>query len=116
MTTTYVQPGDVVEKLAPSGGITAGQGMLYGVSGFGIALNTAAQGAPVQLATTGIFTIGKTSALVISDGDRLFWDATNKVVNKTASAQTCVGIAESSAVNPSATVLIRITGATPAGT
>jgi predicted RecA/RadA family phage recombinase len=116
MTTTFIQPGNVVEKAAPAGGITAGQGMLYGVSGFGIALNTAAATFPVQLATTGIFTIAKTSALVISDGDRLFWDNTNKVVNKTSTAQTCVGIAESSAVNPSPTVLIRLTAATPAGT
>jgi hypothetical protein len=33
--------------------------------------------------TEGVVTIGKTSALAITIGDRLFWDATNKVVNKT---------------------------------
>ncbi|MCW5773222.1 MAG: DUF2190 family protein [Rhodospirillaceae bacterium] len=36
----------------------------------------------------------------IDVGDRLFWDATNKVVNKTATAQVCVGVAVSAAANP----------------
>jgi predicted RecA/RadA family phage recombinase len=59
-------------------------------------------------------TIGKTSALAISVGDRLFWDSTNKVVNKTTTAQQCVGVAVSAAANPSATVKMKI-GAVPAG-
>ena len=37
--------------------------------------------------------IRQTSALAITVGDRLFWDATNKCVNKTLTAQQCVGIA-----------------------
>lgn len=116
MTTNYVQPGDVVEKTAPVGGITAGQGMKYGQAGFGVALNTAAAGTPVQLKTSGIFTMAKTSALAITAGDRLFWDDTNKVVFKTSSGNLCVGIAEADAANPSPTVLMRVAPSTPAGT
>jgi len=60
--------------------------------------------------------IGKTSALAISVGDRLFWDATNKVVNKTATAQQCVGIAVEAAANPSATVKMLLGSNVPVAT
>jgi predicted RecA/RadA family phage recombinase len=38
----------------------------------------------------------------------VFWDATNKVVNKTTTSQQCVGIAVEAAANPSATVAIKL--------
>ena len=53
--------------------------------------------------------IGKTSALAITAGDRLYWDNTNKVVNKTATAQQMVGIAITDAANPSPTVWMKLT-------
>ncbi len=53
---------------------------------------------------------------IIDVGDRVFWDATNKVVNKTATAQVCVGVAVSAAANPSSTVRMRLGANTPAGT
>ena len=49
-------------------------------------------------------------------GDRLFWDGTNKVVNKTATAQVCVGVAVSAAANPSSTVSMKLGAVTSAGT
>ena len=60
--------------------------------------------------------IAKTSALAISAGDRLFWDGTNKVVNKTATAQVCVGVAVAAAANPSAIVRMKLAASTPSGT
>ena len=66
--------------------------------------------------TEGVVEVPKTSALQIDVGDRLFWDATNKVVNKTATAQVCVGVAVSAAANPSGTVRIKLGTNTPAGT
>jgi predicted RecA/RadA family phage recombinase len=60
--------------------------------------------------------IGKTSALAISVGDRLFWDDTNKVVNKTTTAQQQVGVAVAAAANPSATVKMLIRAALPVAT
>jgi predicted RecA/RadA family phage recombinase len=118
MATNYIQPGNVIEHLAPSGGVLAGQGLKIGAREFGVALNTAVENGAVQLATEGVFTMAKTSALVISIGDLLYWDATNKVVNKTAAAQVCVGVAVSAAANPSATVQIKLApvAVTPAGT
>ena len=116
MANNFVQDGATVDATA-NAAVTAGTGMLIG-NLFGVALNTADNGAPVRLRTEGVVTIAKTSALAISIGDRLFWDATNKVVNKTSSAQVCVGVAVSAASNPSATVQIKLApvAVTPAGT
>ena len=61
-----------------------------------------------EFVTDGVVEIAKTSALAIAIGDRLFWDATNSVVNKTSTAQVCVGIAVSAASNPSSTVMIKL--------
>jgi predicted RecA/RadA family phage recombinase len=116
MTTNFIQPGDVIEATAPSGGITAGVGLQVGARLFGVALETKAEGATVQLKRSGVFTMAKTSALAITAGDLLYWDATNKVVNKSTSGQIAVGIAMSGAANPSATVVMALGVNTGAGT
>jgi len=115
MAKNYIQPGKIITVTAPTGGVTSGAGVLIGTL-FGIAQHDADEGAELEILTEGVIEIGKTSALQIDVGDRLFWDATNKVVNKTATAQVCVGIAVSAAANPSATVKMKIGANTPAGT
>jgi predicted RecA/RadA family phage recombinase len=111
----YVQPGKSLTVTAPAGGVLSGQGILIGTL-FGIAQYDAVEGAELEILTEGVVEIGKTSALQIDVGDRLFWDATNKVVNKTATAQVCVGIAVAAAANPSGSVRIKLGANTPSGT
>src|SRR5690349_21840813 len=114
MASNYIQEGCVVTVAAPAT-TTAGQGTLVG-SLFGVALGDAASGADVEIATEGVFDIAKTSALAISAGDLLYWDNTNRVVNKTTTSQFCVGVALAAAANPSSTVRMRLNGAfRPAG-
>lgn len=103
----YIQEGDVLD-LTPGAAVAAGVGYLFGTSLFGVAVNDAAANVSSPFATEGVFEIAKTSALAISVGDRLYWDAANKCVNKTAAAQQCVGIAVEAAANPSATVKIKL--------
>ena len=112
---TYVAPGRSITVTAPAGGVTSGQGVLIGTL-FGIAQADAAEGTEAEILTEGVVEIAKTSALSIDVGDRLFWDATNKVVNKTATAQVCVGVGVSAAANPSATVKMKLGTSTAAGT
>jgi predicted RecA/RadA family phage recombinase len=112
---TYIQPSHTLTVTTPAGGVVSGQGVLIGTL-FGIAQVDAVEGAEVEILTEGVVEIPKTSALQIDIGDRLFWDATNKVVNKTATAQICVGIAVSAAANPSGTVRMKLGANTPAGT
>jgi predicted RecA/RadA family phage recombinase len=115
MAKNLVQPGKSLPVSAPAGGVLSGQGVLIGAL-FGIAQYDAIEGAEVEILTEGVVEIDKTLALQIDVGDRLFWDATNKVVNKTATAQVCVGIAVSAAANPSASVRMKLGANTPAGT
>jgi predicted RecA/RadA family phage recombinase len=113
--TTYYQDGDVLD-LTPSAAVAKGEGYLHGAALFGVAVDAVASGAEGRFLTNGVVTIAKTSALAISVGDRLFWDATNKVVNKTATAQVCVGVATEAAANPSSTVKMKLGRYLPAGT
>lgn len=104
---TYVQDGDAL-TLTPAAAVSAGVGYLFGSGLFGVAIADVAISTPGAFLTEGVVTIGKTSALAISVGDRVFWDPTNKVVNKTTTAQQCVGVAVEAAGNPSATVKIKL--------
>lgn len=103
----YIQRGERLD-LTPAADVASGTGYLFGTSLFGVAAGDVASGEVGAFITEGVVDIAKTSALVISVGDRLFWDSTNSVVNKTTSAQQCVGIAVSAAANPSATVRMKI--------
>ena len=102
-----VQAGDVL-NLTPAAAVASGVGYLFGTSLFGVACGDVASGASGSFLTEGVVEIAKTSALAITTGDRLYWDATNKVVNKTATAQQCVGIAVADAANPSPTVTMKL--------
>jgi predicted RecA/RadA family phage recombinase len=111
----YIQSGETL-TLTPSADVAAGTGYLFGAGLFGIAANDVVSGAAGEFAMEGVFEVAKTSALAISVGDRLFWDATNKCVNKTATAQQQVGIAVEAAANPSATVKMLLESALPVAT
>ncbi|HZP21449.1 MAG TPA: DUF2190 family protein [Bauldia sp.] len=111
----YIQPGKFITITAPTGGLLSGQGVLIG-SLFGIATGDAAEGEEVEVLTEEVVEIGKTAALQIDVGDRVFWDPTNKIVNKTATGQVCVGVAVTAAANPSDTVRVKLGATTPAGT
>jgi predicted RecA/RadA family phage recombinase len=106
MATNFVQPGEILTLAAPAD-VLSGAGVLIG-SIFGIAQGDALSGALVDINTLGVWTLPKVSALAISVGDVLYWDNTAKLVNKTASGNTRIGLAVSAAANPSATVRVRL--------
>jgi len=112
---TFVQIGDALD-LDPGATVASGTGRLFGAALFGVAAVSAVSGTASSFVTCGVVTIAKTSALAISVGDRLFWDATNSVVNKTTTAQQQVGIAVEAAANPSATVKMIIRPGLPVAT
>ena len=111
----YVQEGDTL-TLTPAADVAAGVGYLFGAALFGVAVNNVANGAAGEFVTEGVVEIAKTSALAINVGDRVFWDATNKVVNKTSTAQQQVGIAVAAVANPSSTVWVKLHSALPVAT
>lgn len=107
MAKNFKQEG-VMLTLTPAASVAAGTGNLFGTALFGVALTNVGGGARGPFATQGVFELAKTSALAIAVGDRLYWDATNKVVNTTTLGQKCIGVAVSAAANPSATVLVKL--------
>lgn len=111
----FVKDGDVL-SLTPAAAVASGVGYLFGAALFGVATNDVAANAEGEFITEGVVDIAKTSALAISVGDRLFWDAANKVVNKTSAAQQCVGVAVAAAANPSATVRMKLAQLLPVAT
>lgn len=111
----FVQEGEVLD-LDPGATVASGVGHLFGTALFGVAAVDAVSGTASSFVTEGVVEIAKTSALAISVGDVLYWDATNSVVNKTTSSQRGVGIAVAGASNPSATVKMRIGVNSVAGT
>lgn len=112
----YVQTGDVLD-LDPGATVASGTGRLFGAALFGVAAVDAVSGVASAFQVRGVVSIAKTSALAISVGDRLFWDATNSVVNKTlvTPTQQQVGIAVEAAANPSGTVKMLLMPAVAAG-
>ena len=104
----FVQKGENLTVPAPAD-VISGQGVLVG-SIFGIAAETVLSGADVDLVTVGVFEMPKVSALAIAIGDKVYWDSAAKLVNKTASGNTYIGVATSAAANPSATVNVRLNG------
>lgn len=111
----YVQEGEVL-TLDPGSTVAAGTGKLFGAALFGVAKVDAVSGTASAFQVRGVVEIAKTSALAISVGDRLFWDAGNSVVNKTSAAQQQVGIAVEAASNPSGTVKMLLMPALPVAT
>lgn len=106
----YIQPGADIDITVPSGGVVSGKLVVIG-SLIGVSNVTAAEGEKASIKTEGVFEYAKTSALAIAVGDKLYFDATNNVLNKTASGNTLVGIAVTAAANPSASVRFKL-GAT----
>jgi len=112
---SYIQNGHSL-TLTPAIAVASGVGNLFGAALFGVAVADVAANTPGAFVATGVVEIGKTSALAIAVGDRLFWDAANKVVNKTAVGQQCVGVATEVAANPSPTVKMALRASVPVAT
>lgn len=87
----YVQPGNTITLAAPYD-VTSGDGLLVGAI-FGVAGGDALTGAEVEASLIGVFDLTKTASQAWSAGDKVYWDDTNKVATKTATANTLIGVA-----------------------
>ena len=115
MAGNFKQEGKTL-TLVPAVAVANGVGYLFGAALFGVALTDVAAGVPGPFRTEDVVELPKTSALAIVVGDRLFWDPVAKVVNKTLTAQSCIGVAVSNAANPSSTVLVKLGAVTAVAT
>lgn len=103
----YVQDGDVVTLTAPYA-VASGGGALVG-SAFGVAANTVANGADGEFCLNGVFDLPKATGAV-TQGAKIYWDNTAKVVTTTATSNTLIGVAIAAAASGDATVRVRLNG------
>ena len=104
-----VQDGRVITVPAPAGGISSGSGLMIGDL-FGVAAYTATEGEPLELVTTGVFSLPKVSSAVFTLGSRVAWDVAANLVDVPDSGRRPLGIAVEAAGNGTATVSIRLDG------
>lgn len=106
MTNKFVQPGHVLDYVAP-GAITNGQVVVIGAR-IGVALTAIAAGAtgPVQVA--GVFNIAKLSTDAVTAGALLYWDNANSRLTTTVGSNLLAGYAVAAAGAGVAVVGIKI--------
>lgn len=108
----YVQDGNVIRLTAPSGGVTVGLGYVIG-SLFGVAVQTAAEGADFSFCVAGVVTLPKTSAQAWTEGQKIYWDAGNARADSDGTLGQLIGVAVDVAANPSSTGNVRLNGVAP---
>jgi len=104
---TFIQDGKIVTA-TPAAAVAADVGYLFGSALFGVAVNDVVISTAGEFVTEGIVTIAKTDSLAIAVGARVFWDPTNKCVNKTATAQQCVGVCTEAVAVTAGLVTVKI--------
>uniref|UniRef100_UPI00404834B0 DUF2190 family protein n=1 Tax=Yoonia sp. TaxID=2212373 RepID=UPI00404834B0 len=105
----YIQNGHIVRVTTPAGGIASGDPLIVG-SIFGVAAYSSAEGDPVELSTTGVFQLPKSSAAVLIVGARVAWDNTAKEMNTPAAGRFPIGVAVEAAGNGVTSVVVRLDG------
>ncbi len=83
MATSFVEPGEVLEYTAPTGGVTKGVGVVIG-SLFVVALDTVAQTLPFRGMTKGVHSLAKVGSQAWTEGVAVYFDTTNKWCSSTA--------------------------------
>ncbi len=99
MAATFVQPGTIIEFVAPTGGTARGTPVLIG-NILGIPADTVLVTESVNLQVGGVWSSTKVSAQAWSQSDPIYWDdAASKLT--TVKAGLYVGVAAADAANPS---------------
>mgnify|MGYP002716177526 FL=1 len=105
----FKQHGDMITILAAAA-IASGQ-LVRANSLIGVAATDAAIGEEVEIKTTGVFDLTKTSAQAWQVGQPIYMIAASGVLtNAAGTGNYLVGVAVAAAANPSATGRVRLNG------
>lgn len=107
----FIQPGNVVTAVTPSGGVVSGDPVLIG-NLFGIAATSQAAGEDVELAVTGVYDLPKATGAVTA-GAVAYFDASEGKVTTDADtgANKRVGVFVSPAASDANLARVRLDGA-----
>ena len=106
----FVQEGDRLTFTAPVGGVVSGTGYMIGGL-LAVATSTGSAGLPFEAQTVGVIEMPKAAAgsgKAFTEGERVWWDDTNKRWDKTGSGLFQCGVAVAAAASTATTVLVAI--------
>ncbi|WP_020179534.1 DUF2190 family protein [Methylopila sp. M107] len=106
----FIQRGETVPLVSPTGGVKSGDGVLVG-SLFGVANHDAVEGSDVETTLTGVYDLPK-SASALGEGAKAYWASGSKTIVGTASGNTLVGAVVRAAAADASTVRVRLNGVT----
>lgn len=114
MATNYYKPGKVMTFTAPSGGVT--DGVLVFIGGMPvIPTTTAAAAASFEGVTYGVWLLNKASSQAWTEGQPIYWDATNLVGTTDSTAGLPIGCAGVAAASADTTGYVRLNGVSLSG-
>ncbi len=106
----YKQPGEILTLTAPTGGVVSGYAYLIGAL-LVVAQVSAAEGALFSALTRGVVTLPKATGSAWTEGEKLFWDNTNKRFTDTsATGLFPAGVATAAAASGDAVGDVLLTG------
>lgn len=105
----YVQPGEVLELTAPSGGVVSGTPVLIGALVVIPAVD-AAQTVKFSAAVVGVYEVPKATGDAWLEGEKVYWDVADGNFNQSSSGNTLVGVAARAAESADATGFVRFDG------
>lgn len=113
---TYVQDGDIVSVLAPAN-VVSGQMLRVGLLA-GVAINDALSGAPVNMATEGVYDVTKTGSQAWTVGQAIYGVGTTTLVatSATTSGNILLGVAMAAVGSGAGETVgrVRLNGSAPA--
>ncbi len=105
MATGHICAGGVMPYTNATGSTITKGTVIEMTAMIGVALSDIANGATGELAISEVWTLAKEAPLVITQGDQVYWDATNDRVDKTNTNIPC-GKAFASAASAATTVQV----------
>jgi len=106
----FIQPGMTLAITAAADRVS-GQGVRAGML-FGVATHDALSGEALEICTTGVFELPKTSAQAWTVGAALYWTG-SQCSTAAGTGNIFIGVAAAIAVNPSSTGIVRLNGSAP---
>ncbi|MGI0149486.1 MAG: DUF2190 family protein [Thermoplasmata archaeon] len=106
---TFVEPGQVLEFVAPTGGVVSGTGVKIGDL-LVIATETKLATEKFRGVRIGVVSHAKVSAQAWTEGQQINWDNTAKLMTTIPPGHFKCGVAAAVAVNPSGTGPVVLSG------
>lgn len=108
----YIQEGKTITLAAPYDR-TSGQGAQVG-SIFGVATGDVLSGIDGEFMTEGVFTLTKATGTAWTQGEKIYWDNSNKRCSDDGTVGQLIGVATEAAASDATTGIVRLNGVAPA--